>query len=203
MQHGSAISVSFSNGDEFGAQATVSGQVKIYKNSTLVGTVDASGYPFYDQGGYIGLWMVNASNRLFDDFGGGTIPQGSAPSFDLAAWFAQARVWLGELFGGAKLAALMPVKILTEELQTETPPPVGQVWKNYFLVRGQRVAMREYTATSSEVYFIIGDHLGSTNIVTDVNGTVVSKLRYSAYGEERYTETQPPPTTATPGSYRR
>ena len=34
--------------------------------------------------------------------------------------------------------------------------------------------------------YIIGDHLGSTSIVTDANGTVVSEMRYKAWGEVRH-----------------
>lgn len=45
VQRGSDIPVTFANGDRFGAVATSSGEVKVYKNSTLVGTVDVTGPP--------------------------------------------------------------------------------------------------------------------------------------------------------------
>ena len=201
VQRGSDISVTFADGDRFGAVATSSGQVEVYKNTQLLATVDVTGWPYYSSGGYIGLWMINANGMKLDDFGGGTVPQGNAPSWNLAAaLFTEAKTllrvplgWFGSLFGKVR-AALVPVQVEAKSLVVEVP--AGEVWKNYFLVRGQRVAMREYTATTSVVYFIIGDHLGSTTIVTDVAGTVVSKLRYSAYGEERYT------SGTTPTNYR-
>lgn len=34
--------------------------------------------------------------------------------------------------------------------------------------------------------FIIGDHLGSTSLVTDNAGNVVSEMRYKAWGEVRH-----------------
>ncbi|NOH04086.1 MAG: hypothetical protein HND47_20010 [Chloroflexi bacterium] len=36
------------------------------------------------------------------------------------------------------------------------------------------------------MYYILGDHLGSTSIVTDASGNVVSQTRYKAWGEVRY-----------------
>jgi hypothetical protein len=44
-----------------------SGQVKVYKNSTLRGTVDVTAWPYYANSGYIGLWLVDASGSLLDD----------------------------------------------------------------------------------------------------------------------------------------
>jgi len=46
----------------------------------------------------------------------------------------------------------------------------------------QRIAMR----TNGTLNFLLGDHLGSTSLTTDATGTVVSELRYKAWGETRY-----------------
>lgn len=72
VQRGADIPVTFVNGDRFGAQATADGLVSVYQNSTLIGTRDVTGWPFYASGGYAGLWFVSASNALLDDFGGGS-----------------------------------------------------------------------------------------------------------------------------------
>jgi len=48
------------------------------------------------------------------------------------------------------------------------------------------VAVREYTATNSTVYYILGDHLGSTTVVANSNGTEPSRQLYKAWGESRY-----------------
>jgi hypothetical protein len=45
--------------------------VKVYKNATLLGTIDASGRTYAASGGHIGVWTVGASGTQFDDFGGG------------------------------------------------------------------------------------------------------------------------------------
>jgi RHS repeat-associated protein len=67
----------------------------------------------------------------------------------------------------------------------ETPPPGGQIWKNYIFANGQRIAVREYTATASAVYFLLDDHLGSLNVTVDSNGNWVGSIRYTAFGEVR------------------
>jgi RHS repeat-associated protein len=36
------------------------------------------------------------------------------------------------------------------------------------------------------VYYLSGDHLGSTSLTTDENGDIVSEVRYLPYGEERW-----------------
>jgi hypothetical protein len=72
VQRGADIPVTFANGDRFGAQATADGLVSVYQNSTLMGTRDVTGWPFYAGGGYAGLWFISASNALLDDFGGGS-----------------------------------------------------------------------------------------------------------------------------------
>ncbi len=47
--------------------------------------------------------------------------------------------------------------------------------------------MREYTAAASSVYFLFGDHLGSTSVATDILGSFRSRYLYKAWGELRYT----------------
>jgi hypothetical protein len=66
----------FTSGDRLGAQVLASGDVKIYRNGTLIATVtlNAADKAFFNtKGGKIGLWTVGALNALFDDFGGGSL----------------------------------------------------------------------------------------------------------------------------------
>jgi PKD repeat protein len=72
VARGSVISVTFADGDQFGARATASGQVGVYKNGSLVGERSITGWPYYSSGGYIGLFGYNAGDIILDDFGGGT-----------------------------------------------------------------------------------------------------------------------------------
>ena len=57
--------------------SALAGQVKVYRNGTLLATRDVTGWPYYAEGGYIGLWFINAGDAVLDDFGGGTAAQAS------------------------------------------------------------------------------------------------------------------------------
>lgn len=72
VQRGAGIPVTFINGDQFGARATSSGQVSVYRNGILLGTSDGTAWPNYASGGYVGMWFVNAPNMVVDNFGGGS-----------------------------------------------------------------------------------------------------------------------------------
>ena len=52
----------------------------------------------------------------------------------------------------------------------------------YYYAGAQRVAMR----TAGVVFYLLGDQVGSTSISTDASGTLLSELRYKAWGEVRY-----------------
>ncbi len=73
VTHGAGIPVTFANGDQLGARAKANGDVEVYKNGVLVGTRNVSSWPYYDDGGYIGMWMSFAVNTVLDDFGGGNV----------------------------------------------------------------------------------------------------------------------------------
>jgi hypothetical protein len=72
VQYGADIPVTFANGDQLGARAKPDGTVEIYRNGALLATRSITSWPYYANGGYIGLWFVNAPGALIDDFGGGT-----------------------------------------------------------------------------------------------------------------------------------
>jgi RHS repeat-associated protein len=61
------------------------------------------------------------------------------------------------------------------------PVEIATVTK-YYTFNGQRVAMRR----GAEVYFIHGDHLGSTSLTTSSNDNKVAEVRYLPYGQERW-----------------
>jgi len=58
----------------------------------------------------------------------------------------------------------------------------GTVIKYYFF-GAQRVAMNK----AGVVYWLAGDHLGSTALTVNSSGSKVAELRYKAWGETRYT----------------
>ena len=78
VKAGADIPVSFVNGDQFGARATAGGQIEVYRNGTLLGSRDLTGWDYATSSGYIGLFSLGAQNVVLDNFGGGTV--GSSPT---------------------------------------------------------------------------------------------------------------------------
>jgi RHS repeat-associated protein len=65
----------------------------------------------------------------------------------------------------------------------------GQIWKTYYYAGAQRVAMRvqgDPNPSANGVFYTLGDHLGSTSLVTDASGSKISEMRYKPWGETRY-----------------
>jgi hypothetical protein len=69
------------DGDKMGARAYADGTVEVYKNDILLATRDVSSWSHYANGGYIGLWFINATDAVLDDFGGGPIAGGEGLTF--------------------------------------------------------------------------------------------------------------------------
>jgi RHS repeat-associated protein len=64
----------------------------------------------------------------------------------------------------------------------------GSEITKYYFAGASRIAVRKYTIpVSSTLEFILGDHLGSTSLTTDSAGTVTAEMRYTPWGEVRYT----------------
>jgi RHS repeat-associated protein len=73
---------------------------------------------------------------------------------------------------------------------TLAPAPAGQLWRSYYFAGSTRVAMRvdgDPDATKNGVFYLVGDHLGSTSLTLDSNGNKIGELRYKPFGETRYT----------------
>jgi RHS repeat-associated protein len=66
----------------------------------------------------------------------------------------------------------------------------------YYSLAGQTVAMRTITGTQDTLNWILGDHLGSTNVTASADGSFNSEMRYTAFGEMRYS------LNTTPTKYR-
>ena len=66
-------------GSQLGARAYSSGVVQIYLDGAVVGTASIAAWPFYSNGGRIGLELANASASRVDDFGGGDWVTSAAP----------------------------------------------------------------------------------------------------------------------------
>ena len=59
----------------------------------------------------------------------------------------------------------------------------GSTATKYYYVGGQRVAMRK----GGTLYYLLGDHLGSTSVTTYSGGVKMAEVRYKPFGEDRYT----------------
>ncbi|HWQ14416.1 MAG TPA: IPT/TIG domain-containing protein [Roseiflexaceae bacterium] len=81
--------VTFANGDQFIARARSTGFVEVYRNTTLIGSINVTlptgstpGWPttYATTGGRIGVWFIRSpdfavpNDARFDNFGGGTLP---------------------------------------------------------------------------------------------------------------------------------
>jgi hypothetical protein len=69
----------------------------------------------------------------------------------------------------------------TSSWVVQGPVSINTVTK-YYYHGSDRVAMRQGDA----VYYLSGDHLGSTALTTDSSGQVTHQARYLPYGEERW-----------------
>lgn len=58
--------------------------------------------------------------------------------------------------------------------------------QKYYTVGTQTIALRTIAGETNTLQWILGDHLGSTSIVANADGSYFSELRYSAFGENRY-----------------
>lgn len=68
-----------------------------------------------------------------------------------------------------------------------TAPANGHIWRYYYYAGTTRLAMRKVTATENKLYYMLGDHLGSTSKMLDgITTTVAQELRYKPWGEVRY-----------------
>lgn len=71
-----STAVLFTNGDKLGACAKANGEIRVYKNDTVVKTVTLSAADqgfFNAKGGKVGVWSLLAPQAFLDNFGGATI----------------------------------------------------------------------------------------------------------------------------------
>ncbi|MCQ3939262.1 MAG: hypothetical protein DPW18_19795, partial [Chloroflexi bacterium] len=71
-----------------------------------------------------------------------------------------------------------------EVVETNTGTQVNK----YYFFGAQRIAIPQGddVRKNGELFYLLSDHLGSTSIVTDASGNVVSQTKYKAWGEVRH-----------------
>jgi RHS repeat-associated protein len=80
-------------------------------------------------------------------------------------------------------------------------PLTNETWKQYYMAGSQLVAMRSLTTTGNTLYYLSGNHLGSTSAIFNDSGARIGEMRYRPYGEIRYTSGVSPTARQFTGQY--
>jgi hypothetical protein len=64
------LDAALQDGDQLGGRAGADGVVRAFVNGVEIGSVDAGSF-FVGKGGRIGMWFIDATSAVLDDFGGG------------------------------------------------------------------------------------------------------------------------------------
>jgi len=70
----------------------------------------------------------------------------------------------------------------------------SDIARQYYGVGGTMRVSGDPEPSNNGVFYMLGDHLGSTSITVDESGGVVAELRYKAWGETRYANGNTPTT---------
>jgi YD repeat-containing protein len=70
-----------------------------------------------------------------------------------------------------------------------TGSTTNTAYREYIFFAGRRIASRDSTTPTPNVYFYYSDHLGSTITLTAANGSPCYQATFTAYGEEHATQT--------------
>jgi RHS repeat-associated protein len=62
------------------------------------------------------------------------------------------------------------------------------------MMNDELILLTHPSSFSNVVYYLHGDHLGSTSLTTDQSGNKFSEVRYLPYGQEREIDDTPSPT---------
>jgi RHS repeat-associated protein len=64
--------------------------------------------------------------------------------------------------------------------------------RKYYMAGSTTIAMRTIVGETDTLNWLLSDHLGSTSVTADESGVYYSELRYTAYGEVRYSDNSTP-----------
>jgi RHS repeat-associated protein len=64
--------------------------------------------------------------------------------------------------------------------------------RKYYTAGSTTIAMRTIVGETDTLNWLLSDHLGSTSVTADESGVYYSELRYSSYGEVRYSDNTTP-----------
>jgi hypothetical protein len=73
----------------------------------------------------------------------------------------------------------------------------GSTVTKYYFAGTTRIATRQ----GSDLYYLLSDHMGSTNVTTNASGSLVAEMRYKPWGETRFTSGTTPTEYTFQGQY--
>jgi RHS repeat-associated protein len=97
---------------------------------------------------------------------------------------------IGRTFSSSDTTTAYPSTVLRAGVGAIYERDNGTTVRKYYYACGVRVAMR----SGGQTYYLLGDHLGGTNITANSSGAQISKLLYKPWGETRFS-TGTTPTT--------
>jgi RHS repeat-associated protein len=155
VQHDADIPVTFENGDTFGARATSSGTVEVYRNGLLLATCDITTWPHFAEGGYIGLRLIDAGDARLDNFSSSPV-LGSAGSglFRLVSYQASGLQQAQETETPTPTATYTPAPSATP-----TQGPSGPMTIDYVYDGLNRLTEANYS--NGDYYHYIYDAVGN------------------------------------------
>ncbi len=84
----------------------------------------------------------------------------------------------GTPYGGG-VADCGPSDRLTITVAPLAGPPAGQTWRFHYSAGGQPIAVRNVSSAGNALTYLFRDHLGSTSVAADPNGTITARHSYS------------------------
>ena len=89
---------------------------------------------------------------------------------------------------GGELKTLSRASGQLAKMRLETPPS-GHIWRSYYYAAGARVALRvqgDPEPGNNGLFYLLGDHLGSTSLSYNADTSQTVTQLYKAWGEVRY-----------------
>jgi len=115
------------------------------------------------------------------------------------------KVYFPVVFGNGSAGLGMPVGNFGNTYYHTHPSPTGQswiTWRMYYSVGSATIAMRKQgNSESYELHYMLTDHLGGT-VKTIRQDGLISELRYSAWGETRWSSGTMPTEKQYTGQYK-
>ncbi|HZN02223.1 MAG TPA: hypothetical protein VFD06_01415, partial [Candidatus Polarisedimenticolia bacterium] len=151
----------------------------------ILGATSGLSFTYHDGGEVATILNASGQGRTFGYDAAGRL---GSVSDDVSGWTAAQtynpqgeRVKRVESSGGVTTTTYFVGKLYDAQ---------GTSHNDYIYLGGQRIVEIRATAETVGVFYLLNDHLGSVNVVTDHTGGFVQRLAWNPYGELRQAEGQ-------------